>query len=488
MELHRLRQTLTRHLGAGVDALASLACCAGDIVPPGPVPHVRISGGNGQTGVALDTLALPLEVTVVDDAGKPVPGRPVAWATEAVAARLVPLAPATDADGRVSAVWILGFEPGAQSARAIVAGEDDGVTFHATASPRAGFKAIGLMRGATGDGVTGEHMCALAVDSLAWCWGTNVYGQLGDGSNDAASTPRQVAGGRRFAQIIGDPFHTCARESTGELWCWGLNSYTGPFLRGLFGNGSTESSTVPVRGALGLLLRNFDMEYRFSCGVTFDGRAFCWGEGNGALGGGNGFSAELPVEITGDRSWREIAVSQDYRCAIGEDNRAYCWADPDHSRWRSIGVPLDAGPHNVPLLVAITGPLTGISVGAFGPCGISLAGAGTGVCWGAGAGDPPPGPVPVRLGAGVRKFVSDGYARAALDAQGQLWVWGTSCCDPAAGRGAPTLLFPGIEWSDISLANGVHAISARDSVVYSLGPIPESVNEASFELVPVPVP
>ncbi|HEU4829868.1 MAG TPA: Ig-like domain-containing protein [Gemmatimonadales bacterium] len=474
---------MLRCIGVALISLAALTSCADDIVPPGPAPHVRIAGGDAQSGVALDALAVPLQVTVVDDEGTPVVGRPVAWSTDDVAGRLIPHGPVTDANGRVRAVWILGFESGAQSAQVVVAGEDGGVTFHATASARAGFKAIGLMHGAAGG-----HMCALAVDSLAWCWGTNVYGQLGDGSNDAAGTPRQVVGGRRFAQIIGDPFHTCARASSGELWCWGLNSYTGPVLRGLFGNGSTESSTVPVRGALGLLLRNFDMESRFSCGVTLDGRAFCWGEGDGALGGGSGFSAELPLEITGDRAWREIAVSQDYRCAIGEDNRAYCWADPDHSRWRSIGVPREAGPHNVPLLVEITGPLVDISVGAYGPCGISLAGAGTGVCWGAGAGDPPPGPTSIRLGSGVRKFVSDGYGRAALDAQGQLWVWGTSCCDPAAGRGAPTLLFPGIEWSDISLANGVHAISARDSVVYSLGPLTEPLDAASFELKPVPVP
>lgn len=121
---------------------------------------------------------------------------------------------------------------------------------------------------------------------------------------------------------------------------------------------------------------------------------------------------------------------------------------------------------------------------------MSLEVSGTAVCWGFGAADPPPGPATHRLGSSVRKVVADEYGRVALDAQGQLWLWDGTCnpCDPAAGRGAPTLLFPGIEWSDISISNGLHVISARDSVVISLGPVRGPVSEIPFELVPVPLP
>ncbi|MGE5926819.1 MAG: Ig-like domain-containing protein [Gemmatimonadota bacterium] len=224
---------------------ASLPGCASDIVPPEPAPHVTITGGNEQSGAALDTLALPLEITVVDDEGKPVAGRTVSWSTGDVAARLVRQTPTTDADGRARAVWILGFESGAQSATANVAGEDTPAEFTASAGPVVGFKAIGIMEGSTYGSVGGEHMCALGVDSLAWCWGGNHAGKLGDGSTEASSLPRKVVGDCHFARIFGDPFNTCALTSSGELWCWGANGYTGPILRGVFGNGTTESSSVP---------------------------------------------------------------------------------------------------------------------------------------------------------------------------------------------------------------------------------------------------
>ncbi len=485
MELHRLRPTLTRHLGAGIVAIAGLAGCGGDIVPPEPVPHVRISGGNGQTGVALDTLALPLEITVVDDAGDPVFGRTVTWSAGAGGGRLLPVAPTTDAAGKARALWILGLDSGGHNASAAVAGEDEAVEFTATASAVEGLKAIALMHGSTSTAQQ-PHMCALAADSLAWCWGGNAAGTLGNGTTTASSVPVQVLGGHTFASIYGEGFNTCGLRAAGELWCWGRNAARSP----VFGNGPTdEPSSSPVRAAGGFLFRDFDLEASFACGITTESRAYCWGDGDGASGTAGTGDFSRPSEIVGDRSWLEIAVSDDGRCAVAEDHGVYCWFDPDFDRWQFIGVPEEAGPDDTPLPVGIVGTLAGISLGEFGACGISLDGAGTAVCWGFGAAPDPPGPASHRLGSSVRKIVSDGFARAALDAQGQLWVWNSGgCCNLEAGRGSPLLLFPGVEWSDLSLATGLHVISARDSIAFSLGPIPEVVSEASFELVPVPLP
>lgn len=488
-ELRRLRRTVTGHYGARAVVLAGLAGCAGDIVPPGPAPHVRITGGNGQSGVALDTLALPLEITLVDDAGEPVLGRTVTWTSGPGGARLLPVAATTDAAGKARALWILGLDSGEYSASATLAGEDGAVEFTASASAVAGFKAIALMQGSTIG--TAQHMCALSTDSLAWCWGANEFGQLGNGTVDASAVPREAIGGRRFATIQGDLFNTCGLQASGELWCWGRNTVTsaGAFA-GIFGNGSpSEPSAVPVRSAQDLLLRDFDLEAGLACGVTIGGRAYCWGDGDGALGTGTGLGAPgVPTEILGERQWREIAVSDDGRCAIGEDHRAYCWFDPDFPRWEAIGIPQDAGPGDTPLEVEIVGALADLSIGEFGACGMSLDGAGTAVCWGIRSAVPPPGPAYHRLGSGVRKIVSDGFGRAALDAEGQLWVWNGGCCDTSGGLGSPRLLFPGIAWRDVSVAAGIHVISARDSIVFSLGPVPASVSGASFELVPVPLP
>ena len=471
-------------------ALAALASCAEDIVPPGPAPHVRITGGNAQIGAALDTLALPLEITVVDDEGKPATGRTVTWTAADRTGRVIPGVATTDGRGRARAIWVLGIDSGEHTASAVVTGEEGAAEFTATATPAVGFKAIALMQGSTAS-AREPHMCALASDSLAWCWGGNAFGELGNGTSAASTVPVAVAGGRTFVSVHGDEFNSCGLRASGELWCWGRNttSSAGPFA-GVFGNGMpAESSSRPVLAAQGLLFQDFDLEVGLACGITMDGRGFCWGNGRGALGIGTGLGVGgTPAEILGDRRWREIAVTAEGRCALAEDYRAYCWLRSGFDRWTWIGVPSDAGPIDTPLLVEITGPSTALTMGEFGPCALSLVGAGTAVCWGIGAADPPPGPAYHRLGSSVRKIVSDGFARAALDAQGQLWVWNGGCCSLAAVRAPPVLLFPGVEWSDVSVATGLHVVSARDSIAFSLGPIPESVSEASFELVPVPLP
>ena len=77
----------------------------------------------------------------------------------------------------------------------------------------------------------------------AFCWGENVYGQLGGGTTTNSLTPVAVAGGHTFASLSPFLFHTCGLTTGGAAYCWGSNS------NGALGEGSTTSSTVPVRVA-----------------------------------------------------------------------------------------------------------------------------------------------------------------------------------------------------------------------------------------------
>ena len=89
--------------------------------------------------------------------------------------------------------------------------------------------------------------CATDSDGVAYCWGYNGYGQLGDGTNNTRLVPIKVIStvgspmyGKKIVSIGGGQFHTCAADSSGKAYCWGLNNY------GEFGNNSTTSSLVPI--------------------------------------------------------------------------------------------------------------------------------------------------------------------------------------------------------------------------------------------------
>lgn len=66
-----------------------------------------------------------------------------------------------------------------------------------------------------------DATCAVDPDQLAWCWGQNRRGELGDGTTTASATPVRVAGDHRFDRIAAGNEMSCGRTLDGQTWCWG---------------------------------------------------------------------------------------------------------------------------------------------------------------------------------------------------------------------------------------------------------------------------
>lgn len=69
----------------------------------------------------------------------------------------------------------------------------------------------------------GFHTCGLTAEGAAYCWGSNLYGQLGDGTPIQREAPVAVAGALSFARISAGGYHTCAGTVDGAAYCWGFN-------------------------------------------------------------------------------------------------------------------------------------------------------------------------------------------------------------------------------------------------------------------------
>lgn len=85
-----------------------------------------------------------------------------------------------------------------------------------------------------------RHACAIA-QGLAYCWGDNRSGQLGDGTTGPSPIPVRVSGNLTFLAIAAGNTHTCGITSGNVTYCWGDNS------AGQLGNGTRTSSSNPVR-------------------------------------------------------------------------------------------------------------------------------------------------------------------------------------------------------------------------------------------------
>lgn len=96
--------------------------------------------------------------------------------------------------------------------------------------------------GLSPDRLLQHHTCGVTTTGVAYCWGSNFSGALGNGSTNWISFPGAVGGGLTFASVSAGGWHSCGLTTTGGAYCWGAN------YRGELGIGSDISSTVwPTR-------------------------------------------------------------------------------------------------------------------------------------------------------------------------------------------------------------------------------------------------
>jgi alpha-tubulin suppressor-like RCC1 family protein len=85
------------------------------------------------------------------------------------------------------------------------------------------------------------HTMATKTDGTLWTWGSNSTGQLGTGTVTSRSSPGQVTGTNSlWCQISAGCAHNTGVKTDGSLWTWGCNSY------GQLGDGSIIAKSSPI--------------------------------------------------------------------------------------------------------------------------------------------------------------------------------------------------------------------------------------------------
>ena len=170
------------------------------------------------------------------------------------------------------------------------------------------------------------HGCGLKSDGGAYCWGTGPTGALGNGADLSAGSTSQfapvaVAGGLAFDTLVSAASHTCGLTSGGMAYCWGLNE------DGQLGDATQTSRSAPVAVSRSVAFAQITVGTSHSCGLTAAGVAHCWGYNNyGALGLGptSGLRELVPAEVPGPLRFRTLAAYQ-HTCGISTDGPLYCW-------------------------------------------------------------------------------------------------------------------------------------------------------------------
>ena len=189
-----------------------------------------------------------------------------------------------------------------------------------------------------------EHTCGVTTSGAAYCWGSNLFGELGTGVTTGpeqcrsgpvslsqpracAPSPVAVAGGLRFNAVSAGYAYTCGVTTNGAAYCWGDTYGAAPVP---VASGLTFTAVSAGSGSGG----------RYTCGLTTGGAVYCW----------YAEQAAAPVAVGGGLSFAAASIgnSDDHACGITVAGVAYCWGNGVYGQ---LGVGTQTG-SSVPVKVA----------------------------------------------------------------------------------------------------------------------------------------
>ena len=164
----------------------------------------------------------------------------------------------------------------------------------------------GFLQGVISIAVGEQFSCVRKENGTVWCWGLDGNaGRLGDGlphsdcgATDCSYTPVQAAGITTATDLACGLSNACVIASGGEVWCWGYN------IRGAIGDGSntdrdTPTQTVGITTAVDIAVGGGPSAH--SCAVLADGSAWCWGDNTSGQLGANltNWGMTIPQQVVG---------------------------------------------------------------------------------------------------------------------------------------------------------------------------------------------
>ena len=170
----------------------------------------------------------------------------------------------------------------------------------------------------------GKFGCGIATDQMLYCWGSDEFGQIGNGQDGAGATPSlATVKTHRFTTVSAGAAHACALNLVGTAYCWGNDG------SGQLGDNRQINSSTPIPVAdTSLSFRAISAGDHHTCGLTIAGAAWCWGDNSsGQLGTGSQISSSIPVLVSGGLTFTAITAGGSHTCAIDSAGNTQCWGD-----------------------------------------------------------------------------------------------------------------------------------------------------------------
>jgi alpha-tubulin suppressor-like RCC1 family protein len=314
---------------------------------------------------------------------------------------------------------------------------------------------------------------------LAFGWGANASGQVGDGGAEQADAPQLVSDLSFVTAVAGGGRHSLALLADGTVMAWGADEF------GQLGDGEETASFLPVPVEGIQHVKAIAAGANFSLALLRNGTVMAWGDNEaGQLGDGNLEEAEGPVAVKGLTEVTAIAAGGEHSLALLANGKVMAWGEGEHGQ---LG---DGKARDSDVPVAVQGLTGATAVAAGGLHSLALLSEGTVKAWGgdgfgqlANAGVEEEGeegekrsevPVSVEGVSGATAIAAGAHHSLALLTGGTVVAWGEDkygeLGDGAIARDEAPVAVSGISGVSAVSAGGEHSLALlTDGTVMAWG-------------------
>jgi alpha-tubulin suppressor-like RCC1 family protein len=242
-----------------------------------------------------------------------------------------------------------------------------------------------------------DFTVALDNEGVAYSWGVNGSGQLGDGTRNPARSPvavdtRGILSGVKVLTVASGAYHCLAVTSEGRVVGWGDDTVSQLGDGGSFGSQRYSPVWTSTNGILaGVRVVAVAAGEYHSLALSSEGHVYSWGRNlSGQLGTGNVLNQNFPVavDVSGVLSNKvivSISSGLSHGVALSDDGELFAWGD---NQYGQLGDGSKVGRIS-PVAVRRDGVLSGVkivSVTSFGAHNLALTSEGVLVAWGSNSG------------------------------------------------------------------------------------------------------